>query len=97
MGNDNVVHTDNDNAKLRRADEVLARAVLKQRFAMFAKIKALRDEEPVSEESALDLWEEVTQVAKGHEAFDLDEDTAVSNELGVATGSLMKPLGSLPH
>ena len=75
--NNRIVHTDNDIAKLRRADELLVRAVLKQRFAMFAKLKALRDEEPLSEESASDLWEEMPQVAKEYEAFDLDEDTAV--------------------
>lgn len=75
--NNKVVHTDNDNAKLRRADEALVRAVLKQRFAMFAKIKSLRDENPVSEESASDLWEEMPQLAKEHEASDLDEEAAV--------------------
>ncbi len=73
--NKKVVHTDND--KLIRADEVLVRAVLKQRCALFAKLKALRDEEPVSEESASDLWEEMPRVAKEYEAFDSGEDAAV--------------------
>ena len=71
-----IVLTDKDSAKLRRADEAIVRAILKQRFAMFAKIKALRDEKPDSEDSASELWEEMPQVAKEYEAFDSDEDAA---------------------
>ena len=75
--NDNIVLTDSDIAKLERGREVYAQLVLKQRLAMYNRAKALGAETSVSEEPALEFWEEMPQVAKDFKAFDSDELVAV--------------------
>ena len=75
--NKNIVLTDSDIAKLERGREVFVQLLLKQRLAMFTRAKALSAGTTGSEEPALELWEEMPEVAKEFEAFDADEATAV--------------------
>ena len=75
--NNNIVLTDSDIAKFQRGREAFVKILLKQRVAMFAKAKAIGETISVSEEPALEIWEEMPEVAKEFEAFDSDEDAAV--------------------
>ena len=75
--NNNIVLTDSDVAKLGQAAEAFVKLMLKQRLAMYTRAKALGEMTSASEEPALELWEEMPEVAKEFEAFDADEATAV--------------------
>ncbi len=68
------VFTDSDIAKSERLRKAVAKLVMKERSAMFAKSKAIDAKTSVSEEPALELWEEMPEVAKEFEAFDAEED-----------------------
>ena len=58
----------------RRGWKCLVDLLLKQRSATYTESKALRNKTSVSEEPALELWEEMPEVAKEFEAFDAEED-----------------------
>ena len=65
---------DNENPRLQRARELMIRAVVKQRIAQWAQIKALDDEGAGLEAPAYELWDEMPQLAREHEASRSEED-----------------------
>ena len=62
------VIADNGNPLLERARELMVRAVARQRIAMWAQMKALEEEEAESESTASELWREMPELAREHEA-----------------------------
>ena len=65
---------DNENPRLQRARELMIRAVVRQRIAQWAQIKALDDEGAGLEAPAYELWDEMPQLAREHEASRSEED-----------------------
>ena len=61
------VIADNGNPLLERARELMVRAVARQRIAMWAQMKAL-EEEAESKSTASELWREMPELAREHEA-----------------------------
>ena len=72
--NKQFVIADNENPRLQRARELVIRAVAKQRIAMWAQIKALENEGAGLETPASELWVEMPQLAREHEASRSDDD-----------------------
>ena len=62
------VIADNGNPLLERARELMVRAVARQRIAMWAQMKALEEEDAESKAIASELWREMPELAKEHEA-----------------------------
>ena len=66
--NKQFVIADSENPRLQRARELAIRAVVKQRIAMWAQIKALENEGAGLEVPASEIWHEMPQFAREHEA-----------------------------
>ena len=66
--NKQFVIADNVNPRLQRARELMIRAVARQRIAMWAQIKALEAEGVGLEVPASELWREMPELAREHEA-----------------------------
>ena len=66
--NKQFVIADNENPRLQRARELVIRAVAKQRIAKWAQIKALGNEGAGLEVPASEIWHEMPQLAREHEA-----------------------------
>ena len=79
--NKQFVIADNDNPHLQRAREMLIRAGAKQRIAMWAQIKALENEGAGLEAPASELWDEMPQFAREHEASRPDDDLRAEGAL----------------
>ena len=67
--NKQFVIADNENPLLERVRELMVRAVARQRIAMWAQIKALEDEGAELESPASELWREMPELAREHEAY----------------------------
>ena len=70
--NKDVVGLDKIDPVLQRAQEVMARAIIKQRLAVLSDTQALvlRDsgaEDSASEDSASEVWDEMPRLAREHE------------------------------
>ena len=72
------VIADNDNPLLKRANALYVRAVAQQRFGMVAQIQALEDDGVETETPAAELWREMPELARAHEAS--REDDGLSGE-----------------
>ena len=75
------VIADNENPRLQRARELLIRAVARQRVAMWAQIQALENEGAGLESPASELWDEMPQLAREHEASRSDDDLRAEGAL----------------
>ena len=79
--NKQFVIADNENPRLQRARELVIRAAAKQRIAMWAQIKALENEGAGLETPASELWHEMPQLAREHEASRSDDDLRAEGAL----------------
>ena len=67
------VNADNGNPLTELVRRLMSRAVTRERIAMWAQIKALEDEVAESEAPASELWREMPELAREHEAFRGDD------------------------
>ena len=71
--NTRFVIADNGNPRMQRARELMVRAVARERIAMWAQIKALEEDGVETETPASELWREMPELARAHEAFREDD------------------------
>jgi hypothetical protein len=78
-GEDNrdIVKLDKNGPALKRAHEVTAKAVIKERLAMKAKIRARALQDSEVGETASGSWGEMPRMAREHEASLVDGDPAL--------------------
>ena len=76
--NKQFVIADNGNPHIQRARELMIRAVARERIAMVAQIQALEDDGVETETPAAELWREMPELAREHEAS--REDDGLSAE-----------------
>ena len=65
--NKDVVGLDKIDPVLQRAQEVMARAIIKQRLAVLSDTQALVLRDSGAEDSASEVWDEMPWLAKEHE------------------------------
>ena len=71
--NTRFVIADNGNPRMQRARELMVRAVARERIAMWAQIQALEEDGVETETPASELWHEMPELARAHEAFREDD------------------------
>ena len=79
--NDQFVIADNGNPHIQRARELMIRAVARERIAMVAQIQALEDDGVETETPAADLWREMPELAREHEASREDDGLSAEDVL----------------
>ena len=80
--NTRFVIADNGNPRIQRARELMVRAVARERIAMWAQIKALEDDGVETETPASELWREMPELAREHEASREDDGLSAEDVLG---------------
>ena len=72
--NNKVVGLDKNHPVLQRADQLMIRAILKERLAILAETQALASRESGEESSSSGLWGEMPRLAREHEGSLEDGD-----------------------
>ena len=80
--NTRFVIADNGNPRIQRARELMIRAVARERIAMWAQIHALEDDGVETETPASELWREMPELAREHEASREDDGLSAEDVLG---------------
>ena len=80
--NTRFVIADNGNPRIQRARELMVRAVARERIAMWAQIQALEDDGVETETPASELWREMPELAREHEASREDDGLSAEDVLG---------------
>ena len=80
--NTRFVIADNGNPRIQRARELMIRAVARERIAMWAQIQALEDDGVETETPASELWREMPELAREHEASREDDGLSAEDVLG---------------
>ena len=80
--NTRFVIADNGNPRIQRARELMVRAVARERIAMWAQIQALEDDGVETETPASELWREMPELAREHEASREDDGLRAEDVLG---------------
>ena len=79
--NTRFVIADNGNPHVQRARDLLSRGVARQRIAMLARIQALQEEGVGLETPAAELWREMPELARAHEASREDDGLSAEDVL----------------
>ncbi len=80
--NTRFVIADNGNPHIQRASKLLIRAVARERIAIWAQIQALEDDGVETETPASELWREMPELAREHEASREDDGLSAEDVLG---------------
>ena len=79
--NTRFVIADNGNPRIQRARELMVRAVARERIAMWAQIQALEEDGVETETPAAELWREMPELARAHEASREDDGLSAEDVL----------------
>jgi hypothetical protein len=79
--NTRFVIADNGNPLMQRARELMVRAVARERIAMWAQIQALEEDGVETETPASELWREMPELAREHEASREDDGLSAEDVL----------------